>query len=86
MPADVADQLQGNSRSSTAGGVLNIANSPRSRAEGNLGVGGLGLGLGSILEGGSWVGMKVTELIAGSPAAEVGVIKVADELLAVDGK
>jgi C-terminal processing protease CtpA/Prc len=44
------------------------------------------LGLGSILEDGEWIGMKVTELIARSPAAEVGVIKVADELLAVDGE
>ena len=45
------------------------ASKSHSALEMNEAIGGLGLGLGTIIQNEKWAGMKVTELIPGSPAA-----------------
>jgi C-terminal processing protease CtpA/Prc len=49
-------------------------------------MGGLGLGLGVNMRDDQWAGIRVTELMPGSPAAEIGVIEIGDELLEIDNE
>ena len=49
-------------------------------------MGGLGLGLGVNMRDDQWAGIRVTELMPGSPAAEIGVIETGDELLEIDNE
>ena len=65
--------------------ILSKAEQTEERGEAT---GGLGLGLALDIRNGEWAGMRVTELIAGSPAAVAGhgIIEVGDDLLSVDGQ